>query len=177
MFYFLWLDRDFAGALRTLSGDEREWLEFQTYSFPVDLLRAQDHEALGNHWDAEKFFESARRTLEQRISQAADDHRLFSSLARAYAGLGRAREAEKAAERAVEILPLSKDAYVGAFPLWGLAVVHANGGDHAKASALLETLLSEPSPVSVPLLELDARFDPLRDHPRFQALLEKYDTN
>jgi TolB-like protein/Tfp pilus assembly protein PilF len=177
MFDFLWLDRDFAGALRALSGDEPEWLEFQTYSFPVDLLRAQAHEALGNHRDAEKLFESARRTLEQRISQAEDDHRLFSSLARAYAGLGRSREAETAAERAVEILPLSKDAYVGAFPLWGLAVVHANGGDHAKASALLETLLSEPSPVSVPLLELDARFDPLRDHPRFQELLEKYDTN
>jgi len=30
--------------------------------------------------------------------------------------------------------------------------------------------------LSVPLLKLEPRWDPLRDHPRFQALLEKYDT-
>jgi hypothetical protein len=42
---------------------------------------------------------------------------------------------------------------------------------------LIEILLSIPSDLSVALLRLDPVWDPLRDHPRFQAPLEEYDTN
>jgi hypothetical protein len=40
----------------------------------------------------------------------------------------------------------------------------------------LEVLLSHPSFISVPLLRLDPRWDPLRKNPRFEALLAKHDT-
>ena len=46
-----------------------------------------------------------------------------------------------------------------------------------KALDLIEELLSIPCQLSVGLLRLDPVWDPLRDNPRFQALLEKYDTN
>ncbi len=36
----------------------------------------------------------------------------------------------------------------------------------------LEFLLSRPGELSVALLRLDPTWDPLRDHPRFQKLLE-----
>jgi hypothetical protein len=39
----------------------------------------------------------------------------------------------------------------------------------------IEYLLSIPSLVSAPLLRVDPLYDPLQDHPRFQALLEKYE--
>ena len=38
----------------------------------------------------------------------------------------------------------------------------------------LDTLLSIPGGLSVALLRIDPRWDPLRDHPRFRDLLEKY---
>jgi len=47
-------------------------------------------------------------------------------------------------------------------------------GNHDLGLDQIEYLLSVPSMFLVPLLKLDPRWDPLRDHPRFQALLEKY---
>ena len=38
----------------------------------------------------------------------------------------------------------------------------------------LDWLLETPSSMNVGLLRADPRWDALRDHPRFQALLEKY---
>lgn len=39
----------------------------------------------------------------------------------------------------------------------------------------IEHLLSIPSWLTVPLLRVDPRYDPLRENTRFQALLAKYD--
>jgi hypothetical protein len=52
-------------------------------------------------------------------------------------------------------------------------------GEYEKAIDQLEYLLSIPSSeflwqvVSIPLLRIDPQWDPLREHPRFQGLLEK----
>jgi len=35
-------------------------------------------------------------------------------------------------------------------------------------------LLQRPSAVNVPVLKLDPLWDPIRKHPRFQALIDKY---
>ncbi len=39
----------------------------------------------------------------------------------------------------------------------------------------IEQLLAGPGYVSVHTLRLDPRWDPIREHPRFQALLAKYE--
>ncbi len=39
----------------------------------------------------------------------------------------------------------------------------------------LESLLAVPSNTAVPMLRIDPTWDPLRDNPRFQALLAKYE--
>ena len=50
-------------------------------------------------------------------------------------------------------------------------------GEVGLAIDRLESLFSIPSVTSLGALGTDPVWDPLRDHPRFQALLEKYDTN
>lgn len=47
-------------------------------------------------------------------------------------------------------------------------------GEYDKAINEIESLLSIPSYFSVNLLNYYPSFDPLRDHPRFQELIEKY---
>jgi hypothetical protein len=53
-----------------------------------------------------------------------------------------------------------------------MAYVYARVGEDEKAVDMLAELLAIPSHVSVNLLKIDPWFDPLRDNPRFQALLE-----
>jgi serine/threonine-protein kinase len=48
-------------------------------------------------------------------------------------------------------------------------------GEYDAAIDQLDVLLSIPSLISVPLLRVDPTWDPLRDHPRFLALLDKYE--
>jgi serine/threonine-protein kinase len=47
-------------------------------------------------------------------------------------------------------------------------------GESDAAIDQIEAVLAAPGELSVPLLRIDPIYDPLRDHPRFQALLDKY---
>jgi len=48
-------------------------------------------------------------------------------------------------------------------------------GKNDKAIDMLEKVLSVPfDKMSVATLKLNPHWDPLRDHPRFKALIEKY---
>jgi serine/threonine-protein kinase len=55
-----------------------------------------------------------------------------------------------------------------------LATVLAQFGEADLAVDLLEELVEPPSLLSIHILEIDPAFDPIRDHPRFQALLEEH---
>jgi serine/threonine-protein kinase len=78
-------------------------------------------------------------------------------------------------QMAVDLMPISRDAFAAPTYLRGLAQIHTMVGDYDAAIDLLDYLLSIPSWVSVPALRLHPMWDPLRDHPRFQALLETYE--
>jgi hypothetical protein len=54
-----------------------------------------------------------------------------------------------------------------------LARIYAMVGEYDAAIDQLEILLAVPSPTAVPMLRIDPTWNPLRDHLRFQALLEK----
>jgi len=72
------------------------------------------------------------------------------------------------------LLPESKDAFGGPEITTGMAEVYCIVGESGRAIELLDGLLSRPSGVTVPLLKLRPAWDPLRNDPRFQALIDKY---
>jgi hypothetical protein len=123
-----------------------------------------------SHFEREHY-DSARALLEIRIEESAEDSRLHSALGIADAGLGRKGDAIREGKLAVELLPISKEAYRGAYRAIDLAQIYTMVGEKEAAIDELEHLLSIPSPLSVPLLRLDPIWDPLRDHPRFQQLV------
>jgi len=121
------------------------------------------------------YYDSALMVAEQRDESQPDDAFNMMDLAEAYAGLGRKEEAIKVAETASQLLPVSMDALQGARINWSLAYVYTEVGEYDKAIDLLEWLMANPSMLQFIDLRMMPEWDPLRDHPRFQALLEKYE--
>jgi serine/threonine-protein kinase len=121
------------------------------------------------------YYDSARTVLESQVQARPEDVRVRGRLGLAYAGLGFREKAVVEGERAVELLPVSKDAVFGPLCVQNLAEILVMLGEYDAALDQLEYLLSVPSLVTVPLLRADPLYDPLRNLPRFQALLTRYE--
>ena len=105
------------------------------------------------------------------MSEHPEEPRYRSSLGLALAGLGRSAEAIREGEEGLRLMPPAKEAWRGAWRLAALARIEAMTGREEEAVERLEYLLSVPSDLSVWMLRLDPAWDPLRDNPRFQALI------
>lgn len=91
-----------------------------------------------------------------------------------YAGLGRCREAKAEGDRAIELLPETKDAFDGPIMQISRARVALACGDAAAALQLLNHSLATPAGIAVQELRFDPMWDSLRTDPPFQKLLAKY---
>ena len=120
------------------------------------------------------YADTLRMILKHDISKRRGVARLHSALGLAYAFLGRTEEAIKEGKRALELMPVSKDALDGPVHVQRLARIYAILGEYDPAIEKLEYLLSIPSSLSVTWLKIDPSWDSLRNHLRFQKLLEKY---
>jgi serine/threonine-protein kinase len=167
------LNRNYPAALAALSQVEDETIISQHEYDPPSLYSGLTHIYAGQPELARAAFDSARVSYEAAVSELPDDAVRHWGLGLAYAGLGMEEDAVREGQMAVDLMPMSKDAYSAPGPLYGLAQIHTMVGDYEAAIDQLDYLLSIPSSVSVPRLRLDPTWDPLRDHPRFQALLEK----
>jgi serine/threonine-protein kinase len=67
-----------------------------------------------------------------------------------------------------------EDAFAGPQLAEERARILAQAGDAGAALDVIEKLLAGPSEFSVHMLRLDPRWDQIREHPRFKALLVKY---
>jgi serine/threonine-protein kinase len=171
------LERDWRSAIDYLNKYEDTILYGQTAYMPVTLLKGLAYRNMEILDTARLMFDSARVMLERKSEEDPDDYRYHQALATTYAGLGLSDSAIKEIERALELFPLTRDAFFGTKLIEKEARVYCMLGNFERAVDRLDYLLSIPSGVSVALLKIDPAWDPLRDHPHFQALIEKYDTN
>jgi serine/threonine-protein kinase len=119
-------------------------------------------------------FDAARLLLEGELRKTPEDHRVHKSLGIVYAGLGRKQDAIREAKLAMELFSLYKDSLEAPVFIENLALVYVMTGEYNLAFDQIEYLLSVPAGISVPLLKLDPRWDPLRNHPRYAQLIQKY---
>jgi len=87
------------------------------------------------------------------------------------AALGRKNEALREGRRAVELLPVEKDAINGPLMIEYLAMIAAWVGDKDLACEQLATAIRFPSSLSYGKLKLLPFWDPLRGDPRFDKII------
>jgi len=164
-------DGNYKKALDRLSLGSSETFERQFYFIPKALLSGQINGLMGDQQAEQVYYESARNILESKIKEQPEDARFHSSLGIAYAGLGRKQDAIRAGQLAVDLLPVTKEAWKGTFRIEALAKIYVMVGEFDAAIERLEFLLSVPGEVSIPLLRLDPTWDNLRNHSRFKKLI------
>ena len=113
------------------------------------------------------------RAPPRKLRDQPDDIAALSTLAIIDAALGRNEDALREGRRAVELLPVTKDAPWGADLLKDLAVTYAWVGEKDLAIQQLEEVIRIPSNLSYGHLRLHPYWDPLRGDPRFEKLLEE----
>src|SRR3989440_1947481 len=125
--------------------------------------------------------EQARNTLEPLGKDQPDNAFVAAALAVAYATLDEKGSALKEAERAITLVPSSKDRLSGPGFEENLALVEMIIGENSRAISTLTRLLQtpyggwlySPAPITPALLRLDPIWDPLRADPAFQKLCQE----
>ena len=147
------------------------WIRNKVWAMPASLLLAFACSALEDGAASRRGFEAAIEPLRRAAAEHPDDPRMHSSLGMACAGLGMADDGVAEAERAAQLLPMSRDAIYGIGPLQDLSVAYTLAGRTDQAVQLLERLLALPTWLSPVWLRCDPRYRPLAQHPRFVRLL------
>jgi TolB-like protein len=141
----------------------------KTIDFDPDLVPG--HQILGQIYED-------RGKLDEAIAEYRKANALeptpanFAMLAHAYTKTGRVAETRKILDK---LTALSAQQYVGAYPL---AIVHLALGEKEEALRLLEKSFAERDILLQGLfgsIKMDKRLDPLRNDPRFQKLVERFD--
>jgi serine/threonine-protein kinase len=166
----LW-ERDAVGLLEHLESIRPDVLEGQASFLPKSLYAAWAHQLRGDEAAARLAFAAARERLESVPGDLQGDRRVRAARGLALAGLGRREEAQGEARWLEQSVIYRGDAYFGLWLAQDRALILAQAGEAEAALDEIERLLAGPSHVSVHTLRLDPRWDPIRDHPRFHALL------
>lgn len=159
------LDRNWNKALEILS---RPYVDPIQNQMRFGVLYWQ----MGEQKLAREAFGIARDRISKELQKTPSDFWLRSLFGLSLAGEGNKEEAIREGKRAIELLPVARDAMWGTEPISDLALVYVMLNQPNAAIDQLEYLLSVPSRISTEVLRIDPRWDSLRGHPRFARLLE-----
>ena len=116
-------------------------------------------------------FTAARAAQEKAVQAQPNYGPALCALGLIDAGLGRKEEALREGRRAVELLPVEKDAINGPLMITYLAMIAAWAGHKDLACEQLAIAVRPPSTVSYGQLKLLPYWDPLRGDPRFEKIV------
>jgi TolB-like protein/Tfp pilus assembly protein PilF len=173
------LERDYAAADRAMSSYSLDVFQSNGMPMPKSFFRGCTALARGDAAAAQTQFAAALPAFEPAVREGSTTGLRHANLGLIYSFLGRKEDAIREGRRAVELEPDSKDAVTAPWMKGFLAMIYARLGDADSALPLLEHLLASPGPVDntdvcVTANDLRKRWqwDPIRNDPRFQKLLD-----
>jgi TolB-like protein/DNA-binding winged helix-turn-helix (wHTH) protein/Tfp pilus assembly protein PilF len=167
--------RDYTAAAKTVMDcDDTAALASDAGAIPKTFFGGVAQLWAGDMAAARPLFEQARATLETRLHGRNDEAAARLSLAHVLLALGERDAAIAQAQQALDELPLSVDAVSGPFVLKMAAGFYAVAGEHERAFELLQRALEVPAGEHAHAARLNPVYDPLRDDPRFDALMKRH---
>ena len=170
----LMLQRKFTEAFAVLNQVPQELIHDGTAPVPKASLQGMLYLFQGDKTKAQAAFRRALPLAEQSLRESPNDAGRHIQLGFILTGLNRKEEAIAEGKRAVDLTPESADAFDGPQVTASLAQIYAWVGENDQALGLIDRSLQTPNGVTVSMLKLDPMWDPLRNDPRFQALVDKY---
>ena len=161
-------DKEMANALASLP---LEVLASWNIAVPRSYYEGLAARARNDATGAETAFTAARVEMGKTVREQPDYPEALCALGMIDAALGRKEDALREGRRAVEVLSITRDAWLGANLLTNLAIIYAWVGEKDLAIKQLEEVVRIPSLLSYGQLRLHPFWDPLRGDARFQKIV------
>ncbi len=141
------------------------WYEPKTYRLALIYY-------LNNNASVCKIYaDSAVFHLKKLLKETPDDERIYATLGKCYALIGNVKDAISCGMKALNIMPVKADAYLGPSLEQDLMEIYTLTNNYNLALDKMEYLLSIPSWLGIGYLSIDPLYDNLRSLPRFQKII------
>jgi serine/threonine protein kinase len=165
-------ERDPIAVRRALSNMGDDGCFDETIPFPNGWCEGLLARSRGDESAARAALNTARKELSETVENQPDYAAALCGLGVVDAVLGNKKDAIREGERAVQLIPVSKNAIQGATLIRYLAVIYAWTGEKDRAvERLAETMHLPGGHVSYGYLRLNPLWTPLRGDPRFEAIV------
>ena len=174
----LW-DHDPDSVSRISARAAETTLVFNGMKYPKSWYEGLAARMRGDKKGAQAAFAAARVEVEKAVLADSSDGRALSLLAMIDAGLGQRERAVEEAERACDLATFESSAMNAPIVRCNLAVVYAWNGQADLAISALESLVNRPAGSNLPAQPTYGDFrrnplwDPLRNDPRFTAIMKR----
>jgi TolB-like protein/class 3 adenylate cyclase len=173
---FVWVPgalskRDSDGARRAMDALPIDGCYDNTIPFPRTWCEGVVAQFRGEKAAAHAAFTSVRAEAAKIVAEQPNYAEGLCVLGMADAALGHKDDAIREGRRAVELLPMTKDAIVGPLLVQYLALIYAWTGEKDLALEQLSVAARLPGHLSYGYLRLHPYWDPLRGDPRFDKIV------
>ncbi len=170
--FLAFCERDRAAAERALAAlGEEDSLSLGHVFLGRAFAEGWVGRVFGDNVAAQAAFTTARIQQEEIVRTQPEYASALCVLGLIDAALGRKQEALSEGQRALELLPVERDSLAGADVAVMFAIICAWCGEKDLAFQHLTLATQRPGLVSYGQLKLQAWWDPLRDDPRFEAII------